>query len=256
MTLARRKTVMTAIWDEAFLKQRERNMREDALAAQTDDDWESAVMQFEQEMSDVSEGFLDCPLSGCRRALRCVGNRPICMPRCRLELQPGVAQELVEEIYAEIQEERRDAAAENRAPTVERVIKDRVEYDEIDDEPAAKPAESELERNMRIAREALRGDDTPSQPPPQPELRKPEPPAAPPPVAPVAVVPPEAPVAPAVPPPRAPCEQQITPEAAERIDRISDDDVAGKPLPRPEPRIRLPSDERPWSRPPWWKGPS
>jgi hypothetical protein len=246
---------MTAIWDEAFLKQRERNMREDALAVQTDEDWESAVMQFEQEMSDVSEGFLDCPLSGCRRALRCVGNRPICMPRCKFELQPGVAQELVEEIYAEIQQERRDAAAENRAPYVERVMKDRVEDDETEDEPPAVPADDQLETNMRIASEALRGDDMPSPPSTQPQLRKPEPPAAPPSVAPVAVVSPEAPAFPAVPPQSAAWEPKTSPEVEERINQIWADYVAGKPLPRPEPRIRSLSDDRPWSVPPGWKGP-
>jgi hypothetical protein len=236
--LLTKEILMTAIWDEAFLKQRERNMREDALAVQTDDDWESAVMQFEREMSDVSEGFLDCPLSGCRRALRCVGNPPSCMPRCRLELQPGVAQELVEEIYAEIQQERRDAAAENRAPYVERVIKDRVADDEIEDEPPAEPVEGGLERNMEIVREALRREGAPSRSAPQP-LPKPEPPAAPPPVAPVAVVAPEAAAAPTAPPPPPPWQPQISPETEERINQIWADYVAGKPMPRPEPRIRM-----------------
>jgi hypothetical protein len=226
---------MAAIWDEAFLKQRERNLREHALAVQTDDDWESAVMQFEREMSDDSEGFLDCPLSGCRRALRCVGNPPICMPRCRRELQPGVAQELVEEIYAEIQQERRDAAAENRAPAVERVVKDRaqVDDDEIDEEPG--PADGGLERNMQVVRDAVRCDDAP----PLPQLRKSEPPAAPPPVAPVAAAAPEAPAAPAAPAPPAASEPKISPETEARINQIWADYVAGKPMPRPEPRIRM-----------------
>ena len=227
---------MTAIWDEAFLKQRERNMREDALAVQTDDDWESAVMQFEREMSDVSEGFLECPSSGCRRALRCIGNPPSCMPRCRFELQPGVAQELVEEIYAEIQQERRDAAAENRAPNVERVIKHRVADDEIEDEPPARRAEGELERNMEIVGEALRRDGAPSRSAP---LAKPEPPAAPPPVAPVAVAPHETVVASAAPPSPAPWEPKTSPEQEARINQIWADYVAGKPMPRPEPRIRM-----------------
>ncbi|HEV7407729.1 MAG TPA: hypothetical protein VGO01_04510 [Bradyrhizobium sp.] len=228
-------------------------MREDALALQTDDDWESAVMQFQQEMSDVSEGFLDCPLSGCRRALRCVGNRPICMPRCRLELQPGVAQELVEEIYAEIQQERRDAAAENRAPYVKRVMKDRMEDDDID--PSATPADRDLERNMPIAREALRRDDAPPAPQSQLGLRQPVPPAAPPPVAPAANAEPPTPVVTAVPAPPAPWQPNISPETEERINQIWADYVAGKPMPRPEPRIRsLSDDDRAWGVPPWWKG--
>jgi hypothetical protein len=189
---------MKAIWDEAFLKQHERNLREDALAVQSDEDWERAVLRLERGMSNISDGFLDCRLPACRRAHRCVGNKPICMPRCKVELVPGGEQECVEEFYADIQRERRDAAAANREPRLMRVMKDRVhvEADEIEDQPPVRPAEGELERNMAIARQALRGDDMPSLRSPQPQPRKPEPPAAPLPVAPVAAMPPEAPVAP------------------------------------------------------------
>jgi pyruvate/2-oxoglutarate dehydrogenase complex dihydrolipoamide acyltransferase (E2) component len=227
---------MTAIWDEAFLKQRERDARADALAVQSDADWESAVMQFERETSDVSEGFVDCLLSGCRRALRCVGNPPICMPRCRREFEPGVAQEQVEEIYAEIQEERRDAAAQGRAPEVERALdyvqEDDEAIDEIDEPPP--PPRDEPGRDMRIVREALQRDDAPSQPPPQPQLPKPEPAAAPPPDH----ARPAAPAVPVAPPPPDPWEPTISPEVEERINRIWADYVAGKPMPRPVPRIR------------------
>jgi hypothetical protein len=230
---------MKAIWDEAFLKQHERNAREDALAVQSDEDWKSAELLLEREMSDVCDGFVDCPLPACRRAHRCVGNRPICLPWCPVEFEPGGEQERFEQFYAEIQRERRDAAAEQREPCVERVMTDRVhvEDDEIEDEPAARPAESELERNMRIAGEALRRDDTPSQPPPQ--FRKPEPPATPSPVARVAAASPEAPAAPAAPTPPAAWEPKISPETEERINQIWADYVAGKPMPRPEPRIRM-----------------
>jgi hypothetical protein len=225
---------MTAIWDEAFLKQRERDAREHALAVQSDQDWESAVMQFERETSDVSEGFVDCLLSGCRRALRCVGNPPICMPRCRREFEPGVAQEQVEEIYAEIQEERRDAAAQDRAPEVERALDYVQEDDEAIDEPPPPPRD-EPERDMKIVREALQRDDAPSQPPPQPQLPKPEPAVAPPPD-PLAAD--ARPAAPAAPPPPDPWEPTISPEVEERINRIWADYVAGRPMPRPPPRIR------------------
>jgi hypothetical protein len=228
--------IMTAIWDEAFLKQREREARQHALAVQSDDDWERAVMQFERETSNVSEGFVDCPLSGCRRALRCVGNRPICMPRCRRELEPGVAQELVEEIYAEIQEERRDAAAQGREPEVERVMDYVQEDDEEIDEPSPPPPCDEAGTDMPIVREALRRDGAPSQPPPQ--LPKPEPAAAPPPVALAADARPAAPAVPAAPPPATPWEPQISPDVEERINRIWADYVAGRPIPRPVPRIR------------------
>jgi hypothetical protein len=244
---------MRVIWDEAFLKQHERDLREDALAVQSDEDWDSAVLRLERGMSDMSDGFLDCRLPACRRAHRCVGNKPICMPRCKVELVPGGEQECVEEFYADIQRERRDAAAENRAPRVERVMKDRVHVeDEIEDQPPARRAEGELEGNMQIAREALRRDDAPSQPPP---LAKPEPPAAPAPDPPAANTEPAAPVVPAAPPPPAAWEPNTSPEVEERINRIWADYVAGKPLPRPEPRIRsLSDDDRAWGVPPWWKG--
>jgi hypothetical protein len=249
--LSTKEIIMTAIWDEAFLKQHERNLREDALAVQSDEDWKSAELLLEREMSDVCDGFVDCPLPACRRAHRCVGNRPICLPWCPVEFEPGGEQERFEQFYAEIQRERRDAAAEQREPCVERVMTDRVhvEDDEIEDEPAARPAQSGLERNMRIAREALRRDDAASQPPPQ--FRKPEPPATPPPVTPVAVVAPEAAVAPAAAPPPAVWQPNNSPEMEERTNRIPADDVAGQPMPRPAPRIPLPSDDYPWSRPPW-----
>jgi hypothetical protein len=84
---------MEVIWDEAFLKQHERNLREDALAVQSDEDWERAVLRLERGMSDISDGFLGCWLPACRRAHRCVGNKPICMPRCKVELVPGGEQE-------------------------------------------------------------------------------------------------------------------------------------------------------------------
>src|SRR3954465_8828258 len=181
---------MAAIWDEAFLKQHERNAREEALAVQSDEDWKSAELLLERAMSDACDGYVECPLSACRRAYRCVGNRPICLPWCEVEFEPGGEQQLFEDFYAEIQQERRNAAAENRAPRVERVRTDRVhvEDEEIEDEPAAKPAEREFERNMQIAREASRRDDALSQPSPQPQLTKSEPPTAPPSVAPAAVV--------------------------------------------------------------------
>src|ERR1700710_403498 len=98
---------MMAIWDEAFLKQRERDAHADALAAQSDSDWETAEMLLERAMSDSVGGCLDCPLQACRFELRCAGNRPICMPRCAVDLVPGAEQELVDQFYAEIQQERR-----------------------------------------------------------------------------------------------------------------------------------------------------
>ncbi len=111
---------MKAIWDEAFLKRYERELRAEALAAQSDNDWKLAALQLERGRSDVEYGFADCPLPACRRAKRCTGNPPVCTARC--ELEPGAEHDLVEEFYAELQKERRDAAAEGRPPEVERVL--------------------------------------------------------------------------------------------------------------------------------------
>jgi hypothetical protein len=119
---------MKAIWDEAFLKQRERDARAEALAVQSDADWEYAVLLLERARSDLERGFAECRLPACRRAKRCLGNPPICTARC--ELEPGAEQDLVEEFYADIQEDRRDAAAEGRAPVVETVLN----YVQQDDE--------------------------------------------------------------------------------------------------------------------------
>src|SRR4051794_22339939 len=100
--MGKKEIIMTAIWDEAFLKQRERDAREEALAAQSDDDWELAVLQLERAQSNLEYGFADCRLPACRRAKCCVGNPPLCTARS--ELEPGAEQDLVEEFYADIQE--------------------------------------------------------------------------------------------------------------------------------------------------------
>jgi hypothetical protein len=101
------------MWDEAFLKQRAVNARAAALARQTDADWERAQLQIKREMSDVHRGFACCPDSRCRRARRC---RPAAYLACfdvlRVRLPYAVEQELIEDVYAEMQQARRDAAAE------------------------------------------------------------------------------------------------------------------------------------------------
>jgi hypothetical protein len=249
------------VWDSKVLKQRQRDAREEALAAQSDDDWEFAVLQLERARSDEERGFADCQLPVCRRAKRCVGNPPLCTARC--ELEPGAEQDLVEEFYADIQEERRNAAAEGRAVLVESVMdyarRDNEEIEEIDEPPPA--PRDEPGRNLEMVKEAIRSDVAPAVPKPSPP-RQPAPPLSPrvEPTTPVAVMPapPAAnaqPAAPVVPAPPVAWEPKISPEAEARINRIWADYVAGKPPPRPEPRIRSLSDDRPWSVPPWWKGP-
>jgi hypothetical protein len=160
------------------------------------------------------------------------------MPRCAVDLVPGAEQELVDQSYAEIQQERRDAAAEGRAPDVERVMTHRVHREKVADEQASTPVRRGPERKKCAAPEAPRSDDVPSQPPPQQSLPKPEPAAAPPPVALAADARPASPAVSAAPPPPDPWAPTISPEVEERINRIWADYVAGKPMPRPVPRIR------------------
>jgi hypothetical protein len=253
---------MIRVWDSKVLKQRERDAREEALAAQSDDDWKFAVLQLERGKSNLEYGFVDCPLPACRRAKRCAGNPLVCTARG--ELQPGAEQDVVEEFYADIQEERRNAAAEGWPPDVERVLYYVQEDDEeLDVRPPA--PRDEPGRNMETVKDAVRRDVAPAPPEPQPPLRQPVSPLSPraeP--ATSAAVTPAPPVAgaprlvatPAVPAPAPPPAEPVSsPEVEERVNRIWADYVAGKPIPRPEPRIRSLSDDRPWSVPPWWRGP-
>jgi hypothetical protein len=104
----------TVIWDEAFLKQRADNVRAAALARQTDADWERAQLQIKREVSFVHRGFACCPDSRCRRARRCLPAAYLaCFDALRVRLPYAVEQELIEDVYAEMQEARRDRAKEN-----------------------------------------------------------------------------------------------------------------------------------------------
>jgi len=103
----------TTNWDEAFLKQRAADARATALARQTDADWEQAQLQIKREMSDVRGGFARCPDKRCRRARRCLPAACLaCFDMLRVRLPDAVEQELTEDIYAEMQQARRDAVAE------------------------------------------------------------------------------------------------------------------------------------------------
>jgi hypothetical protein len=100
----------TAVWDAAFLKEREREAQEQANQAQFEADWEQADAQFGREFSDANNGFKLCPLRACLRARRCASDELLCLDLLPVKLPRQVSQSWVEEIYAEIQEERRDAA--------------------------------------------------------------------------------------------------------------------------------------------------
>jgi hypothetical protein len=100
----------TPIWDAAFLKERERDAQEQANEAQFEADWEQADLQFGREFSDANDGFKLCPLRACLRARRCTSDELLCLDLLPVKFSRATAQSCIEEIYAEIQEERRDAA--------------------------------------------------------------------------------------------------------------------------------------------------
>jgi hypothetical protein len=100
----------TPVWDAAFLKERERDAQEQANQAQFEADWQQADAQFGREFSDDNKGFSFCPLRVCGRARRCASDELLCLDLIPVRLPLHVSQSLVEEIYAEIQEQRRDTA--------------------------------------------------------------------------------------------------------------------------------------------------
>jgi hypothetical protein len=100
----------TPIWDAAFLKERERDAQEQTNEAQFEADWEQADAQFGREFSDANSGFQVCPLRACRRARRCASDELPCLDLLAVRFSRAAAQSWIEEIYAEIQQQRRDAA--------------------------------------------------------------------------------------------------------------------------------------------------
>jgi hypothetical protein len=106
----RRSMTKTPIWDAAFLKERERDAQEQANQAQFEADWEQADLLFGREFSDANNGFQYCPLRACLRARRCSNDELLCLDLLPARFTRAVAVSRIEEIYAEIQEERRDAA--------------------------------------------------------------------------------------------------------------------------------------------------
>ena len=69
----------TPVWDAAFLKERERDAKEQAEQAQFEADWEQADAQFGREFSDANNGFKLCPLRACLRARRCTSDELLCL---------------------------------------------------------------------------------------------------------------------------------------------------------------------------------
>jgi hypothetical protein len=111
----RRSMTKTPIWDVAFLKARERDAQEEVEQAQFEADWEEADARFSREFCDTNNCFRLCPLRACRRARRCMSDELLCVDLLPAKCPHAAAQPRIEEIYAEIQQQRRDAAEEQAA---------------------------------------------------------------------------------------------------------------------------------------------
>jgi len=97
----------TLQWDETFLKQRKKDEAELKVTERMDADWEKAVRQIRRERSDMVRGFVLCPAAKCHRARRCMEDEPSCLAFLDASLPWDLEQSFIEEVYAELQKERR-----------------------------------------------------------------------------------------------------------------------------------------------------
>jgi hypothetical protein len=98
----------TTEWDKDFLDDRESEAKAAAFEAQCDADWQQAVRQVRREIAETYRGFERCADRACRRARRCMAED--CIMGLAIPLPVDVARSLVQEVYAEIQQDRRKAA--------------------------------------------------------------------------------------------------------------------------------------------------
>jgi hypothetical protein len=103
---------MTMEWDEEFLSTRTRDMRDVAMQAQFDADWQEAAAQAARDLSDAAGAHRICPRAPCRRARRCRGDAPVCIDWLGIALRPAAMRDRTEQVYAEIQLARRELAAQ------------------------------------------------------------------------------------------------------------------------------------------------
>ena len=99
-------------WDAEFLEDRAHAAEQAAKQAQFDADWQQATAQVTREASDTIGCFRVCPLRACHRARRCCGGDPSCVKRSGHTVPPDVLRTLIDEVYAEIQDARREAEEE------------------------------------------------------------------------------------------------------------------------------------------------
>jgi hypothetical protein len=94
------------LWDVQFLKDHQRA----GLERQFDQDWQRARAQAIRDLANDLEHHCVCRSARCRRARRCAGTDADCRRQAERELQPEELQQLAEEVYLCLQQERRAAA--------------------------------------------------------------------------------------------------------------------------------------------------
>ena len=98
------------LWDARTLKDHATAATERVENAQADQDWNSAAIYAERAVSDLRKRFAICPLPACRRARGCRGNPTICLPPSAA----NAAEASIEDIYVQIQQQRRGASWRRR----------------------------------------------------------------------------------------------------------------------------------------------
>jgi hypothetical protein len=99
------------LWDEDVLAEREANEHGDRLDKMLDRDFERAVASVARAASNLRRLFRKCPRTLCRRARRCCSTSDQCaVPRARTNRERRREAEVIDEIYALYQQQRRDAA--------------------------------------------------------------------------------------------------------------------------------------------------
>jgi hypothetical protein len=99
-------------WDEAFLQEFAQRAPQQAFERQCAADRADAEQQVRRELSDALCGYRECPVRRCRRARKCMVDESPCLKLLQMTPADDEAQDAIDELYAELQEQRKLAAME------------------------------------------------------------------------------------------------------------------------------------------------
>ena len=114
--------ITAQFWDSESLKGYVQEGLEREKAAQFEQDWKRAEIEAAQRASTAADFPPMCRWACCRRARRCAGTRAPCKGLWKSALKPAERERMVEQAYVRIQQERRAAVIEGRAPRVLRPV--------------------------------------------------------------------------------------------------------------------------------------